>query len=75
MVGVVGLADNVIKPLLIGKRSSLPVVLILIGVVGGALAWGALGLFLGPTVLAVCHNVVGHWAFPKEDAPDERGET
>jgi predicted PurR-regulated permease PerM len=72
MVGVVGLADNVIKPLLIGQRSSLPVVLILIGVVGGALAWGALGLFLGPTLLAVCHNVLGRWAFPKEDAPGSR---
>jgi predicted PurR-regulated permease PerM len=69
MVGVVGLADNVIKPLLIGKRSSLPVVLILIGVVGGVLAWGALGLFLGPTLLAVCHNVLGRWAFPKEETP------
>ena len=75
MLFVVGLADNIIKPLLIGKRSSLPVVLILIGVVGGALAWGALGLFLGPTVLAVFHNVMGQWAFPKkEDAPEERGE-
>lgn len=69
MVGVVGVADNVIKPLLIGKHCSLPVVLILIGVVGGALAWGALGMFLGPTLLAVCHNVLGRWAFPQEDAP------
>ncbi|MGH9555044.1 MAG: AI-2E family transporter, partial [Terriglobales bacterium] len=43
MVGIVGMIDNVLKPLIIGKRSSLPVVLILIGVVGGALAWGALG--------------------------------
>ena len=74
MVGVVGVADNVIKPLLIGKGSSLPVVLILIGVVGGALAWGALGMFLGPTVLAVCHNVLRHWAFPQEDASGERRE-
>ena len=69
MLGVVGTIDNVLKPLLIGKRSSLPVVLILIGVVGGALAWGALGMFLGPTLLAVCHNVLGHWAFPEKDAP------
>jgi len=73
MIGVVGVADNVIKPLLIGKRSSLPVVLILIGVVGGALAWGALGLFLGPTLLAVCHNVLGHWAFPQGSAQTALG--
>ena len=37
-----------------------------------ALAWGALGMFLGPTLLAVCHNVLGHWAFPQEDAPGGR---
>lgn len=72
MVVVVGLADNVIKPLIIGQRSSLPVALILIGVIGGALAWGALGLFLGPTLLAVCHNVLGRWAFPNAGAPGER---
>jgi hypothetical protein len=28
-----------------------------------------LGLFLGPTLLAVCHNVLGRWAFPKEETP------
>lgn len=39
-----------------------------------ALAWGALGMFLGPTVLAVCHNVLRHWAFPQEDASGERRE-
>ena len=74
MFAVVGMVDNVLKPLLIGSRSSLPVVLILIGVVGGALAWGALGMFLGPTLLAVCHNVLGRWAFPQETAPEGRGE-
>ena len=75
MFVVVGMVDNVIKPLLIGTHSSLPVVLILIGVIGGALAWGALGMFLGPTLLAVCHNVLGHWAFPQEDAPEGRRDT
>jgi predicted PurR-regulated permease PerM len=64
----------VIKPLLIGAHSSLPIVLILIGVIGGALAWGALGMFLGPTLLAVCHNVLGHWAFPQGDVSGEPRE-
>jgi hypothetical protein len=31
-------------------------------------------MFLGPTVLAVCHNVLGHWAFPRADAPGEGRE-
>jgi predicted PurR-regulated permease PerM len=74
MFGVVGMVDNVIKPLLIGAHSSLPIVLILIGVIGGALAWGALGMFLGPTLLAVCHNVLGHWAFPQGDVSAEPHE-
>jgi len=69
MVGVVGTADNVVKPFLIGKGSELPFALILIGVVGGAVAWGALGLFLGPTLLAVCYNVLQQWAFPKKETP------
>jgi predicted PurR-regulated permease PerM len=74
MFMVVGMVDNVIKPLMIGAHSSLPIVLILIGVIGGALAWGALGMFLGPTLLAVCHNVLGHWAFPQEGEAGERRE-
>jgi predicted PurR-regulated permease PerM len=74
MFVVVGMVDNVIKPLLIGAHSSLPIVLILIGVIGGALAWGALGMFLGPTLLAVCHNVLGHWAFPQGDVSGEPRE-
>ncbi len=63
IVGVVTSLDNVIKPLLIGKETSLPFVLIMMGVIGGALAWGLLGVFLGPTLLAVCYNVLQRWAF------------
>lgn len=63
IVGVVSSLDNVVKPLLIGKETSLPFLLIMMGVIGGALAWGLLGVFLGPTLLAVCHNVLHRWAF------------
>jgi predicted PurR-regulated permease PerM len=63
IVGVVSSLDNVVKPLLIGKETSLPFLLIMMGVIGGALAWGLLGVFLGPTLLAVCHNVLQRWAF------------
>ncbi|HEY3700302.1 MAG TPA: AI-2E family transporter, partial [Spongiibacteraceae bacterium] len=50
---VVGMADNVIKPLLIGKGTDLPFLLIMLGVLGGAMSFGLLGVFLGPTFLAV----------------------
>lgn len=66
IVGVVSSLDNVVKPILIGKETSLPFLLIMMGVIGGALAWGLLGVFLGPTLLAVCHNVLQRWAFVAE---------
>ncbi|KAF0812982.1 hypothetical protein IGB42_02378 [Andreprevotia sp. IGB-42] len=62
MVGVVGMADNIVKPLFIGKESDLPFVLILVGVMGGAFAWGLLGVFLGPTLLAVSFTLLQSWA-------------
>ncbi|HET8711461.1 MAG TPA: AI-2E family transporter, partial [Spongiibacteraceae bacterium] len=58
---VVGSADNVIKPLLIGKGANLPFILILLGVAGGALNFGLLGVFLGPTFLAVGFAVLRDW--------------
>lgn len=60
-VFVVGMADNVIKPLLIGKGTDLPFILILLGVLGGAMSFGLLGVFLGPTFLAVGFAVLRDW--------------
>ncbi|WP_035061088.1 AI-2E family transporter [Andreprevotia chitinilytica] len=62
MLGVVSMADNVVKPLFIGKGSDLPFILILVGVMGGAFAWGMLGVFLGPTLLAVSYALLQYWA-------------
>jgi len=58
---VVGTADNIIKPLLIGRGSGLPFILVLLGVLGGAFAFGVIGIFLGPTLLAVGYTVVRDW--------------
>ena len=60
-VAVVGMADNVIKPLLIGRGSDLPFLLIMLGVLGGAMNFGLLGVFLGPTFLAVGFAVLRDW--------------
>jgi predicted PurR-regulated permease PerM len=59
---VVGTADNVIKPYLIGRGSDLPFIIVLLGVLGGAMAFGVIGIFLGPTLLAVGYTVVRDWA-------------
>src|SRR6266550_2606486 len=54
--------DNVVKPWLISQGSKLPFLLIFFGVLGGALTFGFLGVFLGPTLLAVGYNLVVEWA-------------
>jgi predicted PurR-regulated permease PerM len=65
--------DNVVKPLLISRGASLPFVLVLLGVFGGILAFGFVGVFLGPTLLAVGFNLVRSWtaarAEPAADQP------
>ena len=50
--------DNVIRPLLISKGSSLPFVLTLLGVLGGLAAFGFIGIFLGPTLLAAGYSLI-----------------
>ena len=57
----VGTIDNVVKSLVIGRNSPLPLTLILFGVIGGAVAFGMLGVFLGPTLLALFHTLVRSW--------------
>ena len=58
---VVGSVDNVLKPYLIGRGSALPLLLVFLGVFGGAKAFGFLGIFLGPTILAVGQTLLQAW--------------
>jgi predicted PurR-regulated permease PerM len=53
--------DNVVKPWLISQGSDMPFILIFFGVLGGALAFGFIGVFLGPTLLAVGFRLVEEW--------------
>ncbi len=65
----VGGIDNIIRPLLIRKGVDLPLLLILTGVIGGLIAFGILGLFIGPVVLAVTYRLLEAWVVG-EPAPD-----
>ena len=67
---VVGTVDNVLRPLLIGGEAQIPFLLLLFGVLGGAAAFGLLGLFLGPVVLAVLVALWREWAAPVVPAAD-----
>jgi len=60
-LAVVGLADNVLKPLLMGRGLTTPMLVIFIGLLGGTLAHGIVGLFVGPIVLAVAWELMMAW--------------
>lgn len=53
--------DNVVKPYLISRASSLPLLLILLGVFGGIVAYGFIGIFIGPPMLAIGLSLVQLW--------------
>jgi predicted PurR-regulated permease PerM len=53
--------DNVLKPYLISRGGNLPLVVVLLGVFSGVLAFGFMGLFLGPTLLAVAYSLLEDW--------------
>ena len=54
--------DNVVKPWLTSQGSDMPFLLIFFGVLGGALTFGSIGVFLGSTLLAVDYRIVTEWA-------------
>ena len=58
---LVSLSDGVLKPLLLGRGIPVPMLVILIGAIGGMLRSGLLGLFIGPVVLALFHQVFMAW--------------
>jgi predicted PurR-regulated permease PerM len=62
-----GTLDNVIRPLLIKRGADLPLVLIFAGVIGGLVAFGIVGLFVGPVVLAVAHTLLTRWVWSAAD--------
>ncbi len=68
---VISGVDNFLKPYLISRGGNLPVVVVLLGVFGGILAFGFMGLFLGPTLLAVAYSLLNDWV--QDGGPRLRG--
>ena len=58
---VVGTMDNFLRPMLIRRGADLPLLLIFAGVIGGLFAFGVIGLFVGPVVLAVAYTLLNAW--------------
>jgi predicted PurR-regulated permease PerM len=70
---VVSSVDNFLKPLIISRGSNMPFVLVLIGVLGGAVAFGFIGVFLGPTLLAIGYALLAEWSRePGESFPGDK---
>jgi predicted PurR-regulated permease PerM len=62
-----GLADNVLKPMLLGRGVDVPMPVVLLGALGGMVTGGIIGLFIGPVILAVGYQLFWQWV---EDVPD-----
>jgi predicted PurR-regulated permease PerM len=63
---VVSLLDNILRPVLIRQGARLPLLLVFTGVIGGLIAFGLIGIFVGPTVLAVAYTLLGAWIENRE---------
>lgn len=72
-VFVAGLADNVLKPLLLGRGVDVPMPVVLIGALGGMVMGGIVGLFIGPVILAIGYELFWQWVRdqPQAIAPEE----
>lgn len=68
-VGAVSGADSLIRPWFISRGAQLPFMLTVLGVLGGALAFGLLGIFLGPVLLGIGYTLVNEWARASDPAP------
>ena len=69
---VFGVLNVVVRPILIQRGAKLPLTLIFVGVIGGLIAFGMVGIFVGPVVLAVTYELLVSWVrlAPAEASPE-----
>jgi predicted PurR-regulated permease PerM len=66
--------DNVVRPMLISRGTSLPFLLTLLGVLGGVIAFGFVGMFIGPVLLAVGYSLMSEWTGTRDPIVRQKGE-
>ncbi|MFD2256449.1 AI-2E family transporter [Luteolibacter algae] len=66
--------DNVLRPFLVSQGNKMPFALMFLGMIGGAVAFGLIGVFLGPTLLAVAFRLVDEWTGARQQAQLENGK-
>lgn len=72
---VVSGIDNFLKPYFISRGSAMPLLLVFLGILGGALAFGFLGVFLGPILLALGYTLLREWSAIKTESGDLKEPT
>lgn len=72
---VISSVDNFVKPILMSRAGNLSMLLVVLGVFGGAIAFGVVGLFVGPVLLAVTWSLVNAWIALPEPVPPAVAET
>jgi predicted PurR-regulated permease PerM len=77
LLAVSGMADNVLKPLMLGRGVKAPMVVILLGALGGMAASGILGMFVGATLLTLGYQIFMGWVADNGNAekPQREGDT
>lgn len=68
LLGLAGVVDNILKPLLLGRGVDAPMPVILLGALGGMASGGILGMFVGATLLALGHQIFMEWVANNPDA-------
>ena len=58
---LISISDSFLKPLLLGRGVDIPMLVVLLGAIGGMLAFGILGLFVGAVVLALSYKLMMAW--------------
>ena len=66
---IVGSMDNVLRPVLIRRGGHLPLLLVFSGVIGGLVAFGLVGIFVGPLVLAIAYRLLEAWVKESSTPP------
>ena len=70
--------DNLLRPYLIRKQASIPLILIMVGVMGGLAGFGLIGIFIGPVILSVTYTLIKSWletSAPVTPASDDTHDT
>lgn len=67
---VIASVDNFMKPYFISRGSDMPLLLVLLGIMGGAIAFGFIGIFIGPTLLALAYSLIVEWTTTRSKAAE-----